>query len=121
MNKRAPGPWAWRKFGSIWCLVADHGARRIVLDAEVKGKNEIPILQTRDFTDGSAMVELTPEHPNARLIAAAPDLLEAVEHLLRDEDAYLYEEDRTASIERAKKALVKARGTAASKAEGKDT
>jgi hypothetical protein len=51
-------------------LVGDHGRRPVVLTNSPIG------LATRD-NDGR-LCNLSPDHPNARLIAAAPDLLDAL-------------------------------------------
>lgn len=74
-NKEQPptkGPWEWRRMGKRWLLWGFHGIRPIVL-AWSRGQ-----LQVRDDTlSGGVMCDFDREHPDARLIAAAPDLLAA--------------------------------------------
>lgn len=75
-----PGPWAWQDMGGL-CLVGQHGRRPIVLNVGCKsdsGGMYGAYLRTRN-TGREVMEPLTPENPDARLIAAAPELLEACE------------------------------------------
>ena len=66
MNKHTPGPWAWQKFGKEYCLTAQYGMRAIVLATRKNGPTSLV---------GGLLVPLIPDHPDARLIAAAPELL----------------------------------------------
>lgn len=61
------GPWAWRNFGGTWGLYGDHGPRDVVLVSSPRG------IVARD-ADG-ILESITPQHPMAMLIAAAPELL----------------------------------------------
>jgi len=62
-----PGPWRWL---ADRILMADHGKRPIVMASKSD-------LETRG-PDGT-LIPLVKEHPIARLIESAPDLLEACE------------------------------------------
>lgn len=76
--KHTPGPWRWLPNASA--LVGDHGIRPVVLMAGrgcggLVERNGEGLLDPID-TDG----------PNARLIAAAPALLEALKTLLDEQN-----------------------------------
>jgi len=66
------GPWTWRDFGDGLMLTTARGGAKIVICAGRDGK-----LQVRD--EDGVLVTITPEHPVALLLAAAPDLYEALE------------------------------------------
>jgi hypothetical protein len=88
-----PPPWRWRLFGGQWMLVHDAGPRNVVLcttlvDPEKIRSDDIA-LGVRVGIDGKPsprgaqrLVPLYPEHPDARLMEAAPDLLAALVELL---------------------------------------
>ena len=97
--KHTPGPWAWRKVGKDYVLWGDHGHRPIVLD----GKS----LRVRNF-DRCVMVPLEDDHPDARLIAAAPDLLAALERL------FIWRQTKIPLdlLEQVEQAIAKAKGGA---------
>lgn len=69
-SQHTPGPWAWQRLGEL-CLVGQHGRRPIVLTTLQRNAQ----LCVRD--ERGVLKPLDPDHPDARLIAAAPDLLEA--------------------------------------------
>lgn len=81
MNERhTPGPWLWAKHGQDWSLHSSVGPRACVLAARSDPREEWPshqILMVRhDAPGGSLLVPFDPTHPDARLIAAAPLLLQ---------------------------------------------
>jgi hypothetical protein len=95
-----PGPWSWL---SPETLVGNHGHRPVILTArelDERGK------------DGR-LVEFDPKGPNARLIAAAPELLEALKALLPifDLDDPREIKDFMAECGQAEAAIAKAEGT----------
>jgi hypothetical protein len=59
-------PWRWLDDNT---LVADHGSRRVVVRG---GKHGLATC-----SDDGLLISLTRNHPVARLLRAAPDLLEA--------------------------------------------
>ena len=81
------GPWEWRKVGKRWLLWGAHGMRPIVLSWN---RGELEVRDDLLVGGGSVLVRFDPEHPDARLIEAAPDLLAAAKKvhaagvLLRD-------------------------------------
>lgn len=74
-----PGPWAWRRFGDTYTLHADHGKRDTIIGAIPHGQMNYPVVA---MSIEGRLQDIDPEHPNARLIASAPDLLEALEDVL---------------------------------------
>lgn len=63
--KHTPGPWRWM---TAETLVGDHGRRPVVLTTT-------PLGGLATGGNDGLLGRLSAEHPNARLIAAAPDLL----------------------------------------------
>lgn len=100
MNKSTPGPWRIDESGNY-----DGGHGRC--SSAIVGKNGEPIVLF-DPSDGEYEVALDPKSANARLIAAAPDLLEALEGMIEGFDV----DDRYASeaVLKARAALKKATG-----------
>ena len=92
-----PTPWEWEWDGKP-CGDEHYGL--------LKGQDGVPVLEVDDQTDERIVVTAA----NARLIAAAPDLLEACERLLkydatcRDDDCQELNDIRA----RAKDAIAKA-------------
>ncbi len=76
-SKHDPGPWRWSRtyeLGSAkhWCLENDESAsERKTIDAS------LVLFLSHDIYCGEPFLN----NPNARLIAAAPDLLDALEEL----------------------------------------
>jgi hypothetical protein len=66
------GPLAWQKFGDRWCLTGQYGMRPIVFSCGPRGD-----LMLRDAAK-DRLIPFSPDHPDARLWVAAPDLLEAL-------------------------------------------
>lgn len=103
MSAHTPGPWRWLDEAT---LVADRGARPVVLTPLRRG---LPGMGTR--AESGLIEPLTPEHPNSRLIAAAPDLLEVARELLEDHRRVdPHHEDMCALCRRAAAAIAKAQG-----------
>ena len=66
------GPWGWQEFGKgNWCLTGQYGMRPIVLAAARARTNGLTSLMN------GLLKPFIPDHPNSKLIAAAPELLEA--------------------------------------------
>ena len=82
-TKHTPGPWALQKFGDNYCLTAQYGMREIILAA--RGRKMV-------MNNDGILRPIKPHHPNAKLIAAAPDLLEALQRLIDVYSATLIEE-----------------------------
>lgn len=87
--KITKGEWAWQKFGDKYNLTAQHGMREIILSASI---NEDKSLQPYlSMNEDGILKPINPNHPNAKLIAAAPDLLEAcIEALKHHQGGHSY-------------------------------
>ena len=79
MAKHTKGPWAWQAFGPTHSLAAQHGMREIIIGATKEKQMGYPIVAMNQ--DG-ILQAVDPEHPNAKLIAAAPALHEALSALV---------------------------------------
>src|SRR3990167_4592797 len=75
MSAHTKGPWAWQEMGG-WRLVGQWGMRPIVLSAKARNGKGPGKFALRD-DESDLLIPFDPNHPDARLIAAAPDLLEA--------------------------------------------
>lgn len=99
-----PGPWRWL---DRYTLMGDHGSRPIILTGcDMLARND---------EYGNKLMPLDTSAPNARLIAAAPEVTAMLERLL-DGILRLPEIPATLSpldIEHARAAIAKAKGVAA--------
>ncbi len=98
-TQHTKGPLAWQKFGEHYCLTGQYGMRPIALSA----RGGISVRDARGL-----LVPLTPDHPDAMLYAAAPDLLEALSNLLgfginNSMESQIAQDDARAAIARATK------------------
>lgn len=74
-TRYTPGPLAWQEFGKgNWCLTGQYGMRPIVLSTSRKG--ELKLLKN------GLLVPFTPEHPDAVLLAAGPELFKELQRLV---------------------------------------
>jgi hypothetical protein len=101
-TKHTPGPWFYRR-GDEWThdVVTLHG--------------ELPDGSTNCWTVASINKQREPEHEaNARLIAAAPELLEELENILRaygsEHQSHAFEQ--WPEVIRAREVIAKATGSA---------
>lgn len=102
--KGTPGPWVWKKSGSYYWL-----------GEELETDSDYAIVD-----DGSACGEygkiIYPKTPNAKLIAAAPELLEALRDMLsgwkyiREQHGDLYGVGWDRAQDKANAAIAKALG-----------
>lgn len=97
MNKHTPGPWA------LNALLMEHTDQLEIASAQVDGPHVASVTVTGKGNSRSIKPE---QLANARLIAAAPDLLVALQALLdpatNEDDARYYEALKTASAVIAK-------------------
>jgi len=84
--KRTPGPWAWQKFGDEHMLAAQHGMREIILGANPIDQEQgyVRCHVTMNSPDG-ILEGINPEHPNAKVIALAPEFLEICQKVMKSE------------------------------------
>lgn len=96
MSKHTPGPW---KYGRPWSLSYGCGLWLVTAESTDRGKANV-------LMQGDCQNHLSAEEAeaNARLIAAAPDLLEALQAVVRVADR------KTAEFDLARAALSRATG-----------
>lgn len=85
-NKHTKAPWAWQRFGDTYSLTAQHGMGEIIIGAIVHGGMGYPVV---GMNQEGILKDVDPLFPNAKLIAAAPELLMACEafmELWKDSD-----------------------------------
>ena len=95
-TKWTPGPWAYEIQPGYACITHERGSIAAASYAKLLDNSPLPM------------------EANARLIAAAPDLYEALERLMQELIAQLYGNiifiDTTKAMEQARAALAAARG-----------
>lgn len=82
--KHTPGPWAWRRFGDTYTLHADHGGGETIIGAIPHGEMKYPVVA---MSIEGRLSDVDPDHPNAKLLKAAPDLLKAAEAAIAYDNA----------------------------------
>jgi beta-mannanase len=100
-NKHTPGPWKCKKYPKVFSINAENGRQ---LDIKTEHHGDEPLTPMHSFERSKQ------DATDAYLIAAAPELLEALEDLLAAYNADLTFEERVAVRHRALDAVSKARG-----------
>lgn len=95
-QKHTPGPWV-PEFGESCRVRAKQDGGKVAIMMNLKGLHGL--IGRRTGAEVAA---------NARLIAAAPELLEALEYIMGDSVSFL----RDTAIEKARSAIAKAEGKA---------
>ena len=102
MSKYTKGPWMWWPTGGT-VLMGDHCGRPIVLSVRTHGPGLVRGLTS--LVDGR-LAPFDPWHPDSKLIAAAPELAEALVRML-DAQAGRNKSDLVGAIAVARAALRK--------------
>lgn len=76
--------WAWQKFGNQYMLTAQHGMRSIIIGT-VRDRQNTMVHSVATNVDG-ILQPITPDNPDAKLIAAAPELFEVVSAILLEQE-----------------------------------
>ncbi len=84
MENHTKGIWAWQKFGNKYLLTAQHGFREIIIGANIVDPDMGYIECYPSMNDDGLLKPIDPTHPNAKLIAAAPDLLNELKKVRLD-------------------------------------
>jgi hypothetical protein len=105
VNKHTPGPWGiqWR---TIWCDKADNFISGDEYAEHIRAPGEGELYERESICgtcDGCNLIKAA----NARLIAAAPELLEALQKLIKLSDMLIGKSD---VIDEAKSVVFKATG-----------
>ena len=102
MSKHTPGPWAAESEGSIVAVESGRDAGRVIVElARADGRS----------VGGTKAMDAAME-ANARLIAAAPELLEALQALEWAVDGVAYiQEEYAEQVAKARAAIAKATGS----------
>ena len=96
MSKHTPGPWRENSF-------AGSDGTPYLACAVWSGDSKKFICATDNYDDWSKLCDEETQHENCRLIAAAPDLLEALKHIA----SLSYSTPAETIIDGARKALAK--------------
>ena len=105
MSKHTPGPWTYEKSGRESGLEGDMPA--------IFGPDREVICDFGDSTQYYPTEGVPPSEADARLIAAAPDLLQALQELIAEADApvgWSGHNGNTAGFDMARAAIAKAEG-----------
>lgn len=78
--KHTPGPWAWQKLGNFNNLVAQHGDREIIIGS-LAIREAMPVETFPAMNNDGILYAISKDHPNAKLIAAAPEMFEVIKEL----------------------------------------
>lgn len=100
-----PGPWTWRDFGNGLGLYTAHSGAKVVLAASMGPVGGRIMARGED----GVLEPLTPEHPVARVVEAAPGLLVLAEQAVAGYTQAGYVEPCV--IDGLRAAIAKARGT----------
>jgi hypothetical protein len=104
MSKHTPGPWkVWHEFGLFLWVVEDKGRKREGDNPRICGINYDDMLEDSEAA-GTWREANSKGKANARLIAAAPDLLESLQWAVDNP------EDAAYWLTRARHAIAKATG-----------
>lgn len=101
MSKHTPGPWSVIPYGGVGGKGEKIEGFYIGCDLCRDGCHKIAKLETTKWSRD--------ERANANLIAAAPDLLEALENLADAYEKYKIDDFLTSEVEDARAAIAKAR------------
>jgi len=72
------GPWAWQDIGGDRLLLAQHGKREVIIGARLNGFR----IPSPAMNRNGVLLGIDPNHPNARIIAAAPALYAALQEIV---------------------------------------
>ncbi len=104
VQKRTPGPWAIKVFAPCG---PDMAGDQLLAHAVVIDRLECTVAFT---WHKAGEIDHTP-HPNATLIAAAPEMLEALKLLLKESEGEFNDEWHAYCQEEARAAIAKAEGS----------
>lgn len=80
------GPWAWQKFGEYFLLCAQHGMREIIVSSLPVAKKPIPTYPAMNIN--GRLEAIDPNHPNAKLIADAPVMLQIIKDFVNEYEIF---------------------------------
>jgi hypothetical protein len=77
--KHTKGPWGWQKFGSYDSLTAQHGMREIIIGSVT---TESGLSSFVAMNKDGILNPIDRDHANAKLIAKAPEMIEALKDMI---------------------------------------